>query len=101
MVSDIIEAMKSRINVATLTIEIPNVFENLKGKDANFEMSTSNTLLTLNLGLDANTVTHMKTVIFVTPQIDMLRNKTETQKVDLLVERLVNNWLTYGKKEVK
>ena len=44
MVSDLIEAMKSRFDKKSLTIAVPDVFENLKANDTNLEMATSNTL---------------------------------------------------------
>ena len=46
MVTDIIKVMEEKIdlNRNTFQIEIPTVFENLKGKDARFEMVTSNTI---------------------------------------------------------
>ena len=52
MVKDVIEVMKRRIDSQSLTITFPDVFENLKGTDAHFEMVTSNTLQPLLLALD-------------------------------------------------
>ena len=44
MVYEIIAALKSIIDRKSLSIAIPDVFENLKGNDTNLEMATSNTL---------------------------------------------------------
>ena len=52
MVKDVIEGIKQRIDSETLSITFPDVFENLKGTDAHFEMVTSNTLQPLQLRLD-------------------------------------------------
>ena len=55
MVKDIIDVIKCRIDQNNRTITLPDVFENLKGTDARFEMVTSNTLQPLQLSLNAGT----------------------------------------------
>ena len=44
MVKDVVKTLKKKYNHNTMTIDIPEAFEHLKGKDANFEMVTSNTI---------------------------------------------------------
>ena len=44
MINNLIAALKSKIDPATLTIKLPADLENLIGEDAQFEMSTSNTI---------------------------------------------------------
>ena len=51
MVQDIIDVIKCRINTHDNTITFPDVFENLKGTDASFEIITSSNLQPLVLDL--------------------------------------------------
>ena len=44
MVNDIIAVLLKKRSRDTLTIELPKALDHLKGKDANFEMVTSNTI---------------------------------------------------------
>ena len=44
MVQDIVKSFLNRFDRNTLTVAIPSVFEQLKGKDVSFEMITSNTI---------------------------------------------------------
>ena len=44
MVNEIVDAMNTRFSTETLTLEIPDVFENLTSKDAKFEMAISNSI---------------------------------------------------------
>ena len=44
MVIDIISTLETNIDIDRMCFVIPHGFEHLKGKDANFEMVTSNTI---------------------------------------------------------
>ena len=48
-----------------MALELPDAFEHLKGKDAKFEMSISNTLQPLNLFYGHNVVTDSIAYVFV------------------------------------
>ena len=49
MVKDLIKAMQNDFDKHTLNVRIPECFEQLKGKDAEFEMVTSSTIQPLTL----------------------------------------------------
>ena len=65
MVSDVTNTLLNRFDRNTLTLRIPAAFEHLKGKDANFEMVTSNTLQPLNINYHHNIITQSVAYIFV------------------------------------
>ena len=44
MLNEIVEAFNTRFSAENLTLEIPDVFENLSSQDAKFEMAISNTV---------------------------------------------------------
>ena len=44
MVKDIVNTLLEKFDRDTLTIQLPKALEHLKGKDAEFEMVTSNTI---------------------------------------------------------
>ena len=66
MVSDLIKILMNNYNKTKLTFVIPQGFEHLKGKDANFEMVTSNTIQPVQLHFNQNFVAHSISRIFVT-----------------------------------
>ena len=65
MVDDITDTLVHRFDRSSLTLKIPGAFEHLKGKDANFEMVTSNTLQPLSINYHHNIVTNSIAYIFV------------------------------------
>ena len=44
MVRDLISTLETNVDIDRMSFVIPHGFEHLKGKDANFEMVTSNTI---------------------------------------------------------
>ena len=44
MIAEIVNVLLTKLDRNTLTIQLPQAFEHLKGEDANFEMVTSNTI---------------------------------------------------------
>ena len=64
MISDLAKAM-SDYDRNTMSVQIPECFDHLKGNDAMFEMITSNTLQTLRLVYSGNIVTHSIAVVLV------------------------------------
>ena len=57
MIDEIANIMEARYENENLSIEIPAVFDHLKGEDANFELVTSNDSKPLRLFLNDNIVT--------------------------------------------
>ena len=49
----------------TMTIELPYAFQNMVGRDANYEMVTSNTIQPILLSYQHNMVSHSIAYIFV------------------------------------
>ena len=70
MINDVRHVMEHRLNRKKLTLEIPAVFEQLKGQDANFEMTSSNTLQKLELPYRNNIVSKSRGIVFVTDGIE-------------------------------
>ena len=70
MMNDARSAIVHRFDRKTLKLEIPAVFEQLKGQDVNFEMITTNTLQKLELQYRDNIVAQSKGIIFVTDRIE-------------------------------
>ena len=64
MVMEMIDAIKSRIDFKTLTVSLPDAFENMKFSDASLEMVTSSNLQKLHVQLNARVITKSKAVIF-------------------------------------
>ena len=44
MIKDIVDVFLNRFDRSTFSVLVPDIFDDLKGKDANFEMVASNTL---------------------------------------------------------
>ena len=65
--------MNQRFDRTTLGLHIPSAFEQLKGKDANFEMVTSNLLQPLRLFFSYNIVTNSIAHIFVNTHCNGLK----------------------------
>ena len=65
MVNEIVDAMNTRFSTETLTLEIPDVFENLSSRDAKFEMAISNSIQPLKLFYDHQVVTDSIAFVFV------------------------------------
>ena len=65
MVNDIIAVFLKKRSRETLTIELPKAFDHLKGKDANFEMVTSNTIQPILLSYKDGFVSESIAFIFV------------------------------------
>ena len=65
MVSDIVEMMETTFDKETMSLRIPQAFEQLRGMDANFETVSSNTLQPLNMIHSHNVVTRTIVYIFI------------------------------------
>ena len=72
--------MESRINEINFYIELPLIFDHLRGQDTDIEMVLSNTLQPLRLFYSENIVSHSRAVIFVNDKID----KTQNMRADEL-----------------
>ena len=70
MIHDAAHAMEHRFDRKTFILEIPAVFEHLKGQDVNFEMITSSTLQKLELQYRNNIVSKSRGIVFVTDGIE-------------------------------
>ena len=70
MANDARHAIVHRFDRKTLTLKIPDVFEQLKGTDVNFELTTSSTLQKLELPYRDNIVAKSRGIVFVTDSID-------------------------------
>ena len=44
MIEEFVDTMAKRFNKETLTLSLPDAFDNLKGRDAKMEMVISNTI---------------------------------------------------------
>ena len=99
--------MKKR-NRDTLTIELPKSLEQLKGRDANFEMVTSNTIQPILLSYKHNFVTESIAYIFVNRGCKELEYKayqdkgknTEELYKDILKFNQVKVFEDLSKKEI-
>ena len=108
MVNDIIGVLMKKRNRDTLTIELPKSLEQLKGKDANFEMVTSNTIQPILLSYKHNFVTESIAYIFVNSGCKELEYKAyqdkgkNTQKLfkDILEFNQVQVFEDLSKKEI-
>ena len=89
MCSEICEAFIANLDRKKLISLFPNVLKNLISKDASFEMVSSQTLQTLQLNFDANTIKKHRVTIFVT---------TELQGKDGSPSLTYDNALEKGKK---
>ena len=65
MIKDISDIMINRFEKVTFSVLIPRAFDDMKGKDVNFEMVASNTLQPLRLIYSHNIVTRSIATIFV------------------------------------
>ena len=65
MIFDVQQALIHKFNKETLTLEFPNICDHLQGKDANFEMITSNSTKVLRLTYHHNVVKEARAYIFV------------------------------------
>ena len=70
MIFDVRHVMEHRLNREKLILEIPAVFEQLKGQDTNFELTSSSTLQKLELPYRNNIVSKSKGIVFVTDGIE-------------------------------
>ena len=69
MCADLKQALLTNFDKINLTADIPSIFSGLVGKDANFEISASNTLQNLKLFYEDNLVNKMFAVIFAHTEI--------------------------------
>ena len=72
MVNDIARLMRERFDHNTLLLAIPESFEQLKGRDANFEMVTSNTIQPVMIEYKHNIVARSAAAIFVSTECNAL-----------------------------
>ena len=65
MVADIVDMMETTYDKDTMSLRLPQAFEQLRGKDADFETVSSNSLQPLNLIHNHNVVTRTIVYIFI------------------------------------
>ena len=90
MVQDIVSLFKTAFDHNDLMIKLPHAFEMLKGKDAEFEMVTSNCIQPMRLEYQGKLVTKSVAVIFVTTEIDKTKVMDQKQKDKILLEVLTD-----------
>ena len=83
MVSDIIEKLLSELDPKTLAVRIPDVFEQLKGQDVNFELATSCVLQRAKLFYRYNVATKKIGYIFVATETSGLKWKDAIKRADI------------------
>ena len=69
MIQDVTDAMNLSYNKINFSLDFPQCFDDLKGRDANFENIASNTMQNLRLLLQENVVTHSWATIFVNTRV--------------------------------
>ena len=68
MVIEVAKIYDTYYNKESFTLAIPDCFNDMQSKDANFEMSVSNTTQPLYLEYEYDVVTNTLALIFVNPQ---------------------------------
>ena len=86
MIKDITEMLTTDFDKEYLSIEIPKAFENLKGRDAKFEMVTSNSLQPLHMIYEHNIVTRTIAYIFINTECKGLQNKNAQERGNKAIE---------------
>ena len=84
MINDAADAFANHYDRDTLSAVFPYILEDLKGKDANFEMISSNTLQQVRLIYEYNFRTHSIATVFIHTKI--VGNR-ETGSRDLIYQR--------------
>ena len=80
MVRDIVKMLTKSFNHDTLTVQLPDSFEQLKGEDSNFEMVTSNTIQPVRLSFRHNIVARSVGVVLVNTHCKGLSYKNAKEK---------------------
>ena len=80
MVKQICQLLRTRYDRHTLTIRIPECFDQLKGEEENFEMVTSPTLKTTHLCYNHNIVGDSIAFIFVNDECNRFSGMDDEQK---------------------
>ena len=75
MVHDVVKTLETDLDKDRMRIVLPNGFEHLKGKDANFEMVTSNTIQSVQLNYHDKVITNSIAYIFVSTDCNGLKYK--------------------------
>ena len=65
MVKNFLQTLDDKFDRYTQMIEFPKAIKNIASKDANFEFTTSNTLMNCKISRHKNIVTASKAIIFV------------------------------------
>ena len=82
MVCDIIHTLQQKFDRETLSCEIPDAFEYMKGKDVKFEMVTSNTIQPTKMIYKHNVVTEKIAYIFVNSKFTVGDEDTDLEWTD-------------------
>ena len=80
MVQDLILFLQSQLDRSSLTVQLPQAFEHLKGADANFEMVTSNSIQSIRLFYQHNFVSESVALVLVSTGIDRFKNMDQVQR---------------------
>ena len=95
MVKDVVKVLLTKYDPKTMTIELPNAFEHLKGQDANFEMVTSNTIQPIKLSYSHNIVARSIATIFVNTDCNGLQYIIAEEKGESM-QKLFEEVLEYN-----
>ena len=82
MVDEVDEILTYKMDMVDYFIKLPDVFDDLRGKDAKFEMVISSTISPMRLFCTENIVTDYKAVIFVNTGIDKLKNQDHKKMLE-------------------
>ena len=94
MVEELVKMLSKKCDRDTMTIELPYAFQNMVGRDANYEMVTSNTIQPILLSYQHNMVSHSIAYIFVNTGCQDLEYKDHALKKEK-TESLYRKYLEF------
>ena len=94
MVEELVQMLSKKCDRDTMTIELPYAFQNMVGKDANYEIVTSSTIQPILLSYSHNVANHTIAYIFVNTGCKELEYTDHQLKKDCSVE-LYSKWLEF------
>ena len=80
MITNITDTLKNKFDRDTLSIQLPQAFDHLKGEDTSFEMVTSNTIQPVRLCYKHNIVTHSIAMVFVNTHCKGIQYKNAVER---------------------
>ena len=86
MVEDLTKMLSKKCDRDTMTIELPFAFQNMVGKDAKYEMVTSNTIQPILLSYEYHQVSHSIAYIFLNTGCKELEYKDHKLKKECTLE---------------